>query len=119
MEAHKEKLSHLFAQITEKVIAIDKSLEKTSLAEEVKAMKSLDHLENKMKKSIKQKEEINLNRAKKLQKGLFPKGLQERHDNILQYIATYGVSLIQDLLPYCDPFDKNFKVFMPQSKSET
>ena len=94
--------------------SIDSSLVKTAGAEATKGRKSLDYLESKLKKVIKQREEVNLNRMTKLKSSLFPKGLQERHDNILQYISDFGMTLIPDLLPHCDPFDKEFKVFMPQ-----
>ncbi len=112
----KSQVDTLFDEITNRVVTIDKTLVKTAGSEKAKTLKSLDFIESKLKKAIKQKEEINLNRLSKLKSNLFPKGLQERHDNIFQYISTYGAELIDDLLEHCDPFDKTFKVFvMPQA----
>ena len=64
-----------------------------------------------MKKALKQKESVSINRLDKLQAKLFPKGLQERHDNILQSISQYGEGIIDEMLPHCNPLEKNFKVF--------
>ena len=111
---YKTELEQLYKKVEEHVATIDPSLVKTTGAEANKGSKSLDYLESKLKKVIKQREEVNLNRMTKLKTSLFPKGLQERHDNIFQYISDYGISIIGDLLPYCNPFDKDFKVFMPQ-----
>ncbi len=112
LDEHKAKLQELFETISSKVETIDKTLVKTTHSELAKAIKSLGYLESKLKKSIKQKEEINLNRITKLKKELFPKGLQERHDNIFQYLASFGPELIDQLLDHCNPLDKKMKVFL-------
>ncbi|MBT8230623.1 MAG: bacillithiol biosynthesis BshC, partial [Bacteroidia bacterium] len=48
----------------------------------------------------------------KLKNRLFPSGLQERHDNIFEYISTNGIGIIDKMLHHCNPFDKKFKVFL-------
>lgn len=106
------KLEELYMDVKSQVEKIDKTLVKTAESELAKAQKSMDYLESKLKKAIKQKESVSLNRLTKLKKNLFPKGLQERHDNIFQYISSYGPSLIDDLEPHCNPFDKKMKVFL-------
>lgn len=111
---YREEIDNLFNKISKDLASIDPNLARTAGAEAAKALKSIDYLESKAKKAIKSKEEINLNRLSKLKSSLFPQGLQERHDNILQYISTYGIELLEHLMPHCDPFDKCFKVFMPQ-----
>ncbi len=114
LTTYKLEMEELYKKVESHINSIDPSLKKTAAAEATKGAKSLDYLESKLKKSLKQKEEVNLNRMTKLKSTLFPKGLQERHDNILQYISAYGIDIIKDLLPHCDPFDKTFKIFMPQ-----
>ncbi len=114
LTTYKEELKAVFDKIAEQVEQIDKSIVSTTKSEATKAEKSIDYLESKLKKAIKQKEEVNLQRIAKLKKNLFPKGLQERHDNILQYISRYGPQLIDELGPHCDPFDKKMKVFFMQ-----
>ena len=113
LSQYKEEINKLYDKIAAEVKTVDVTLERTASAEKAKALKSVDYLESKVKKAIKQKEDVNLNRMRKLKGNLFPKGLQERHDNIFQYLATYGVGLIDDLLPHCNPFDKSFKIFKP------
>ena len=113
LTAYKKEIETLFDKLAEQISSIDVTLARSASAEKTKAHKSIDYLESKVKKALKQKEDVNLNRMRKLKTDLFPKGLQERHDNIFQYISTYGEELINQLLPHCDPFDKSFKVFKP------
>lgn len=109
-----KQIEDLFQKLEEKVTAIDHSLKGSVGAEKAKAQKGLSNISGKLKKAIKAKEEVNLTRIQKLQDQLFPKGLQERHDNIFQYISTYGVELIDELLDHCDPLSKTFRVFFMQ-----
>lgn len=114
-EAEKD-IQSTFKKIEDQVSQIDSTLKKTVQSELSKVLKSVSYLENKLKKSIKQKEEIQLNRIQKLKDKLFPSGLQERHDNIFEYISQYGRNIIDEMLDHCDPFDKTFKVFIKSKK---
>ena len=111
LDEEREALEKIFETVENKVAKLDGSLKQSVGSEKTKLKKSLDYLENKMKKALKQKESININRLDKLQAKLFPNGLQERHDNILQYISQYGEEIIEDMLPHCNPLEKTFKVF--------
>ena len=112
LEVSQKNLEDIYKEVEKITKSIDSTLVKTVQSELAKSKKSLDYLESKMKKSVKQKEEVQLNRIKKLKQKLFPNGLQERHDNIFEYLSKYGQSLIDDMLDHCDPFDKKFKVFV-------
>ncbi len=113
LEEYKKEIETIFQKAHDKIITIDKNLGKTTQAEKVKATKSLDYLESKLKKHVKQQEESSLNKISKVTEKFFPSnGLQERHDNILEYMSLYGTELIDKLLDHCDPFDKTFKVFL-------
>jgi bacillithiol biosynthesis cysteine-adding enzyme BshC len=113
----KEEIEKIFTKAHDEVVKVDKSLGKTTLAEKVKSIKSIEYLESKLKKSIKQKEESSLNRIKKLSNKYFPSnGLQERHDNILEYVSAYGTGIIDKMLEHCNPFDKKFKVFVMEKE---
>jgi bacillithiol biosynthesis cysteine-adding enzyme BshC len=115
LEEFKKEIETIYKRAEEKIVAIDKSLGKTTQAEKVKAQKSFDYLESKLKKYVKQQEESSLNKISKLKDKFFPSnGLQERHDNMLEYMSTYGIGIIEKLLTHCDPFDKIFKVFLMQ-----
>ena len=108
----KDDIEESFKKAEVTIQAIDNTLVKTAASEKVKAIKSVEHLESKLKKSLKQKEEVNINRLKKVRSKLLPSGLQERHDNIFEYIAKDGEQLLDQLIPHFDPFDKNLKVFI-------
>lgn len=112
LQSFKDKMNEIFEELTGKVSEIDKTFVSTARSESVKSQKSIDYLESKLRKSVKQKEEVQLNRIKKIKTKLFPSGLQERHDNIFEYISVYGQEIIDELLPHCNPFDKTFKVFL-------
>jgi bacillithiol biosynthesis cysteine-adding enzyme BshC len=116
LKSYHQQLEETFSNVENLAKKIDPTLTKTVQSELVKAKKSLDYLESKLTKSIKQKEEVQINRIKKLKSKLFPAGLQERHDNILEFISSEGHELLDALLDHCDPFDKNFKVFITQRK---
>jgi len=105
-------LDDIYNKIENLTQSIDPTLVKTVQSELSKSKKSLEYLESKMKKAVKQKEEVQLNRIKKIKQKLFPNGLQERHDNIFEYLSKYGQTLIDEMLDHCDPFDKKFKVFI-------
>ncbi len=111
LDEERQAIEKIFETVENKVAKLDGSLRQSVGSEKTKLKKSLDYLENKMKKALKQKESININRMDKLQAKLFPNGLQERHDNILQYISQYGEEIIDEMLPHCNPLEKTFKVF--------
>jgi len=107
----KGAIANVFDDMAKRIGTIDPTLTKTAKAELAKAHKSVDYLESKLKKTIKQREEVQLRRIEKLKEKLFPGGgLQERYDGILEYLSGHGLSLLDNLLPLMDPFDKDFKV---------
>lgn len=112
LSEYKSKLSQVFNEMDEKIKAIDPTISKTNQAELAKAMKSVDYLESKLKKTIKQREEVQINRIHKLKESLFPSGLQERHDNILEYLSAQGIELIDQLYEHMNVFDKDLKIFI-------
>jgi len=116
LDQYKDRVKELFVEMGKHISQADNSLSKTTLAEGAKSLKSIEYLESKLKKSLKQKEEVNISRISKLKSKLFPSGLQERHDNIFEYLSMFGESLIDKILDHCDPMDKNFKVFIMQQE---
>ncbi|NNE27062.1 MAG: bacillithiol biosynthesis cysteine-adding enzyme BshC [Saprospiraceae bacterium] len=113
LDAFVDDIETVFRQLSHKIESIDKSLLKTAKSEMVKAQKSIEYLESKVKKSVKQREEVNLKRLERLVAQLIPEGkLQERYSNIWEYISRHDKSLIDEILPYCDPFEKNVKLFI-------
>jgi len=93
---------------------IDPTLERTALSEESKAQKSIDMLENKLLKAEKQKNEVALNKLKKIKNKFFPgnDGLQERYDNFIPFYLKHGEDWIAELILQLDPLDKSFKILV-------
>lgn len=102
----------IFSTIAGKARNIDPTLEQYVLGEGAKTLKSIEHIEARLKKTLKQKEEIALQQIHSLKEKLFPhNNLQERSENFFQYIAMYGFDWMDELLPYFDPMKREFSVF--------
>ncbi len=80
-------------------------------AQEVKQLKGLDHLENRLLKAQKRKLKDEVTRIAQLQNELFPfKGLQERHTNFSEMYLEYGEDLIPALIENLDPLQLEFNI---------
>ncbi len=98
LASEKEQLNQLFNAVAQKAKAIDPTLENAVLAEGQKQWNALEHLEKKILKSLKTKEETRINQFQKVWNECFPDGTpQERHDNFFQHQFTLGESLIESL----------------------
>ena len=101
----------MFQSLAVKAAGIDKTLHDFVSAEKVKAEKLLEGVNKRLKKAEEKKHETGINQVLALKNKLFPEGgLQERHDNILNfYLNSPG------LLPAMqqpDPFDFRFQLFI-------
>lgn len=106
----KKDLKSLFDGVAEKTSQVDGSLKGFVGAELNKAMKSLDNIEKRLKKADEQKHEVTLNQISGLKEKLFPNGgLQERHDNFLNFYLNQP-DFITGLLDCFDPFDFKFNI---------
>lgn len=80
-------------------------------AQEVKQLKGLDNLEERLLKAQKRKLKDEVTRIAQLQNDLFPfKGLQERHTNFSEMYLEYGEQLIPALIENLDPLQLDFKI---------
>lgn len=104
-------LHKIFDQLAAKAMAIDPTLEKAVRAEEVKTAGSLEHWQNRLLRSEKQKHEVTINQIRALKEKFFPgNGLQERYDNFLPYLLKYGDAFVEQLKSNFQPFDPGFVV---------
>lgn len=111
MEDHKKELEAVFSKIKDQTESLDKSLVGRVESEKVKAFKSIDAIESKLKKVIKQRSETNLGKIDKLYNRLTPdNSLQERKNNILEYLDNYDISLIDHLVNELNPLEKFYKI---------
>jgi bacillithiol synthase len=111
MEAEKTEIRTLFQTILGKAKAVDPTLEKSVLAEEAKAIQSIEIIESKLMKAEKQKNETTLNQIRLLAQKFFPNGgLQERTDNFLPYYLKQGDSFFDVLNEHLNPLVEGFMV---------
>jgi bacillithiol synthase len=111
MEAEKEQIRTLFQTVLAKAKAVDPTLEKSVLAEEAKAVQSLDIIESKLMKAEKQKNETTLNQIRQLAQKFFPNGgLQERTENFLPYYLKQGDAFFDVLNDNLNPLEAGFVV---------
>jgi uncharacterized protein YllA (UPF0747 family) len=99
----------VFAGIAEKAKHIDATLEHFVNGEGHKIGKTIENIESRLKRSLKQKEETNINQIKSLKSKLFPnQGLQERTDSYLQFLVSEETDLNNELLKALNPLDRHF-----------
>ncbi len=113
LEEETGSISQIFQLIASKAAGADKTLESFVEAERVKIVKSVEHIEQRIKRAIKKNEETAVNQLKNLKNKLFPGGgLQERHDNFMQYYLTLGPSFFETIKKEADPLQNGFTVII-------
>jgi bacillithiol biosynthesis cysteine-adding enzyme BshC len=101
-ELNDEKIisDKLFDQMKKKTESIDKTLIATVEAEKQKLFKSIDFIEQKIKRAIKQKNEINLQQISTIKNIYFPQQtIQERYDSIFNFLSD-NKNAIDELKKY-------------------
>jgi len=107
----KEHLKQQFKHMYELAEQTDKSFLNAVKAQEVKQLKGLDHLEERLLKAQKRKLKDEVSRIAALQNELFPnKSLQERQTNFSEMYLEYGEDLIPALIKNLDPLELQFKI---------
>lgn len=103
-------LKQVYDLLIEKAETIDASLKGFIAAEHAKAAKGMDNIAKRLKKSEEQKHETALNQIGALKDKLFPGGgLQERHDNFLNFYLN-NPNFINEVLGSLDAFDLRMHV---------
>jgi uncharacterized protein YllA (UPF0747 family) len=105
-------LLEIFDQIKIKAVEIDQTLGEMIEAEKIKLVKQIEHIESRIKRSLKKREESTLNRIINLKSKIFPEnGLQERRDNFFQYHTSLDIDIMQLLKDNLNPLEKEFLIF--------
>ena len=105
-----DDLKEVYDLLIEKAETIDASLKGFIAAEHAKAAKGLDNIAKRLKKSEEQKHETALNQIGALKDKLFPGGgLQERHDNFLNFYLN-NPNFVKEVLDSLDAFDLRMHV---------
>lgn len=111
LEEEKESLKSCFDQLKFKVGQIDKSLIARIEADLAKQLKNYDQLEFRLRKSLKEKHQVNVDRISATFAKIFPENnLQERKINFLEFLDKYDLKMIDDLIELLDPFEKRFMI---------
>ncbi|RXJ49511.1 bacillithiol biosynthesis cysteine-adding enzyme BshC [Gelidibacter gilvus] len=107
----KEHLKKQFEDLYTLAEQTDKSFKGAVAAQEVKQIKGIENLEQRLLKAQKRKMEDVLERVKILQDELFPRqSLQERHLNISEFYLEYGDGIIQHLVENLEPLRPEFLI---------
>jgi len=109
VSSHKNEIENTFNKLKDLTKNIDASLVNTVGAELQKSLQSIDGIQKRLIKSLKLKNETELNQMDKIKSQLFPfNNLQERVDNFSSYYAKYGQQFIDDLIAEFDVYNKQF-----------
>ena len=107
--SYKDELEATFGKLQELTKKIDASLVNAVGAELQKSLQSIESIQKRLMKSLKQKNETELNQISTIKSQLFPdNSLQERVDNFSSYYAKYGQSFITELIEIFDVYNKQF-----------
>ena len=111
LEEDKAALEACYEKLKLKVSEIDKSLTGRIEAELAKSLKTYDQLEFRLRKTLKDKHQINIDRIHATFRKIFPESnLQERKTNFLEFLDKYGFEMIDELVELLNPMDKRFLV---------
>lgn len=109
--AYKNEVESTFVKLQDLVKNIDASLVNTVGADLQKTLHSIDAIQKRLMKSLKQKNEIELHQIEKIKSQLFPlNNLQERVENFSVYYAKYGQTFIENLIRDFDVYNKQFLI---------
>lgn len=109
----REALSRMHAALRARLTVVDPTLEKAALAQEHRALRGVERLENKLLRAAKRRSQDLIGRADAVRAAFLPGGLQERRDNILPWLTTRP-ALLAELLELLDPFDTRFSVLVEE-----
>lgn len=99
LDVFKKQFESLYANLSDVVGAIDKTLVSSTEAEKQKALNGLQSVEQKINKAFKQKAEIEVNQIWGIKNKLFPNNTpQERYDNVSMYYSKFGKEFISELI---------------------
>ncbi|WP_142783659.1 bacillithiol biosynthesis cysteine-adding enzyme BshC [Changchengzhania lutea] len=105
----KNHLINQFKNLYKLAEQTDKSFIGAVRAQEVKQLKGLENLENRLLKAQKIKLSDHVLRITELQNELFPNGnLQERNTNFSEFYLEYGEQLIPQLIDHLEPLKLEF-----------
>ncbi len=111
LDEARDALDALYGQVEQRLVAVDATLTRSVKSGYTRSDKILQALEKKLLRAERRKQQVLMNRLKKLRDKLFPGGgLQERKWNFATYYHPYGPGFIETLVQQFDPFNGQFSV---------
>ncbi|MES2680709.1 MAG: bacillithiol biosynthesis cysteine-adding enzyme BshC [Bacteroidota bacterium] len=111
LNAEKEKIRAVYANLTERAAAVDKTLSGHIAAELQKTLNKLDRISGKTNKALKRKSETDLNRISAVKQVLFPRNVpQERLENFSTFYIEYGPAFFDALKKEINPLELSHKI---------
>jgi bacillithiol biosynthesis cysteine-adding enzyme BshC len=111
LKEEKESFKAVYEKIKNVAGTIDTTLNCHVHALRTQALNKLEILEKKMLKAEKKKFEAQQRQIHKMKLALYPTGnLQERVDNVLEYVSVYGNGFINDLYNNSDGLGNQFTI---------
>jgi len=111
LSTEKQDLIRVHEALAARARAVDPSLEAAVKADAQRALKALEHLEQKLLRAAKRAQELPIQRFEKLHAQIFPEGaLQERRENFIPWHLRHGPAFFDRLLGALDPIAKDFTV---------
>lgn len=111
IESEAGEIGLLLSKISNKASQVDITLKASAEGEASKIKKSLKHIENKITKAYKQKNETSVSRIRSIKEKLFPDNvLQERYDNFIPYYLKYGDDFFKIIKENINSFEKKIIV---------
>lgn len=112
---YQQQLQTIYSALSNELATIDKTLAPIANAELKKTIDGLHALNNKVNKALKQQHANGITQALKQKEKYFPNnGLQERYENIFQYINKFGFKIIDDLKQELNETTPTFKIITLQ-----
>lgn len=106
-----QSLEKMFLELGDLAQQTDKSMIGAVNAQRQKQLKGLKNLRKKLLRAEKRRHIVELEKAERIHKALFPNGgLQERYDNLSVFYAAYGEDFIATLKKCLHPLDFKFTV---------
>lgn len=110
LEKEKDQLSFLFQNKGIEAAALEKSLQNAFEAGKVRALKILEQLSDKIRKSEEKRLDIQIKRRMDIQSSLYPGGTpQERTENMMRFFLD-NPQLLDQLLDLFDPLDFSYMI---------
>lgn len=104
----------LMEQVKAKAVAIDKTLEGYMGKQETRLLQEFEAMEKKLQKAEEQNQSTAIGQIENIKEKLFPAGgLQERHDNFLNFYLS-NPAIVEEFLKGFDAFDFSFHIFMEE-----